>query len=131
MVLLQAQDNSGLTPPVNFSVSEYDTISGPSGRGTLPPVPSVGNPIAIRIQSSKIGFDDLVFDPTKHTLRYHLSATLYANTPNDMNTLLGLSTNGTPLVNPTTGVYYFDIDYDSIQTGAFKPYLYLIYEYIT
>jgi len=48
-----------------------------------------------------------------------------------MNTLLGLSTNGTPLVNPTTGVYYFDIDYDSIQTGAFKPYLYLIYEYIT
>jgi len=129
LVLLQAQDNSGLTPPVNFSVSEYDTISGPSGRGTLPPIPSVGNPVTIRIQSSQIGFDDLVFDPTKYTLRYHLDSTPYPNTPNDMANLLAASTNGTPLVNPTTGVYYFDIPYQ--QTGTFKPYLYLIYEYIT
>ena len=125
LVLLQAQDNS----PINFAISEYDTISGPSGRGTLPPIPSVGNPVTIRIQSSQIGFDDLVFDPAKYTLRYYLSATPYANTPTDMNTLLGLSTNLTPLVNPTRGIYYFDINY--VQTGAFKPYLYLIYEYIT
>ena len=125
LVLLQAQDNS----PILFAISEYDTISGPSGRGTLPPIPSVGNPVTIRIQSSQIGFDDLVFDPAKYTLRYYLSATPYANTPTDMNTLLGLSTNLTPLVNPTRGIYYFDINY--VQTGAFKPYLYLIYEYIT
>jgi len=125
LVLLQAQDNS----PINFAISEYDTISGPSGRGTLPPIPSVGNPVTIRIQSSQIGFDDLVFDPTKYTLRYHLDSTPYPNTPNDMANLLAASTNGTPLVNPTTGVYYFDIPYQ--QTGTFKPYLYLIYEYIT
>tara|TARA_R110001606_G_scaffold278751_1_gene427258 strand:+ start:890 stop:5359 length:4470 start_codon:yes stop_codon:yes gene_type:complete len=125
LVLLQAQDNS----PLNFAISEYDTISGPSGRGTLPPIPSVGNPVTIRIQSSQIGFDTFVFDPAIHTLRYYLSATPYANTPTDMNTLFGLSTNLTPLVNPTRGIYYFDINY--VQTGAFKPYLYLIYEYIT
>ncbi len=125
LVLLQAQDNS----PLNFAISEYDTISGSSGRGTLPPIPSVGNPVTIRIQSSQIGFDDFVFDPAIHNLRYYLSATPYANTPIDMNTLVGLSTNLTPLVNPTRGIYYFDIDY--VQTGAFKPYLYLIYEYIT
>jgi hypothetical protein len=128
LVLLQAQDNSGVG--VNFAISQYDTISGSSGRGVLPPIPSVGNPVTIRIQSSKIGFDTFVFDPAIHTLRYHLSATPYPNTPNDMATLLADSTNGTPLENPTTGVYYFDIPYDSIQTGAFKPYLYLIYEYI-
>jgi hypothetical protein len=125
LVLLQAQDNS----PLNFAISEYDTISGSSGRGTLPPIPSVGNSVTIRIQSSQIGFDDFVFDPAIHNLRYYLSATPYANTPIDMNTLVGLSTNLTPLVNPTRGIYYFDIDY--VQTGAFKPYLYLIYEYIT
>ena len=126
LVLLQAQDNSGVG--VNFAISQYDTISGSSGRGILPPIASVGNPVTIRIQSSKIGFDTFVFDPTKHTLRYHLDSTPYPNTPNDMADLLADSTNLTPLVNPTTGVYYFDIDY--VQTGAFKPYLYLIYEYI-
>jgi len=127
LVLLQAQDNS---PSATFSISQYDAISGPSGRGTIPPVPSAGNPITIRIQSNKIGFDNFVFDPSIHTLRYYLSATEIINTPAKISQLLIDSTNATPLVNPTTGVYYFDIDYDLIQTGAFKPYLYLIYEYI-
>jgi hypothetical protein len=125
LVLLQAQDNT----PINFAISQYDVLSGPSGGGIIPPVPTVADPVTIRIQSTKIGFDDFNFDPTVHQLRYALEPTLYGNTPADMNTLLGLSTILAPTQNPTTGVYYYDINY--VQSGTFKPYLYLIYSYIT
>lgn len=125
LVLLQAQDNT----PINFAISQYDVLSGPSGGGVIPPVPTVADPVTIRIQSTKIGFDDFNFDPTVHQLRYALESTLYGNTPADMNTLLGLSTILAPTQNPTTGVYYYDINY--VQSGTFKPYLYLIYSYIT
>ena len=125
LVLLQAQDNT----PINFAVSQYSLISGASGSGVIPPIPTVGVPVTIRIQSTKIGFDDFTFDPAIHQLRYALEPTLYGDTPTEMNTLLALSTILTPLEKPTRGVYYFDINY--VQTGAFKPYLYLIYDYIT
>ena len=110
-------------------MSQYSLISGASGSGVIPPVPTVGVPVTIRIQSTNIGFDDFTFNPAIHKLRYALEPTLYGDTPAEMNTLLGLSTILTPLENPTTGVYYFDINY--VQSGAFKPYMYLIYDYIT
>lgn len=123
LVFMQAQDNL----PLTFSISQYNQLSGPSGRGVIPPIPSGATPVTLRIQSTKRNFDDFDFDPATHNLKYLLSTTLYDNTPADINTLLAAATTLTPLQNPLTGVYYYDINY--VQFTPFRPYLYLIYDY--
>ena len=123
LVFMQAQDNL----PLTFSISQYNQLSGPSGRGIIPPIPSGATPVTLRIQSTKRNFDDFDFDPATHNLKYLLSTTLYDNTPADINTLLAAATTLTPLQNPLTGVYYYDINY--VQFTPFRPYLYLIYDY--
>jgi hypothetical protein len=123
LVFMQAQDNL----PLTFSISQYNQLSGPSGRGIIPAIPSGATPVTLRIQSTKRGFDDFEFDPATHNLKYLLSTTLYDNTPADINTLLSAATTLTPLQNPITGVYYYDINY--VQFTPFRPYLYLIYDY--
>jgi hypothetical protein len=123
LVFMQAQDNL----PLTFSISQYNQLSGPSGRGIIPAIPSGATPVTLRIQSTKRGFDDFEFDPATHNLKYLLSTTLYNNTPADINTMLAAATTLTPLQNPITGVYYYDINY--VQFTPFRPYLYLIYDY--
>ena len=120
LVFLVAQDNS---PTASYSISQYSRNSGVAGRGLTPAIPGA-TPVTIRIQSTKKGFDDFTFDPASDTLKYLVSSTLYNNTPADINTLLPLATTATPLVNPLTGVYYFDIPYTTPN-----DYLYLIYDY--
>jgi len=109
-----------------INVSQFNVISGSEGAGMIPP--SGGSvPTIIRIQSNRKGSDDFVFDPTKHTLRYLLSSSEYQNNAAGIQAMLSASTELTPLVNPTNGLYYYDIIYT--QPTVFEPYLYLIYDY--
>ena len=119
MIMLMASNDT-------INVSQFDILSGNEGSGMIPP--SGGSaPTTIRIQSNKKGSDDFVFNPNNHKLRYLLSAIEYENNPADIQAMLSASTELTPLVNPTNGLYYYDINY--VQSAVFEPYLYLIYDY--
>jgi len=119
MIMLMASNNT-------INVSQFDTLSGDEGSGMIPPSGGSVQTI-IRIQSNKKGSDDFVFNPNNHKLRYLLSAVEYGNNPADIQAMLSASTELTPLVNPTNGLYYYDINY--VQPTVFEPYLYLIYDY--
>lgn len=108
---------SGSSNPL---VSAYNMFTGYAGAGGFPPDGST-----MRIQTNKIGFDTYNFDPANDKLRYYRSNTLYTNTSVDMNTLLSLSTNSTPILGgPNT--YYSDFTVPSSSSGQ---YLYLIYDF--
>ncbi len=117
LVLIQSTDDQ-------INVNQFTTLTGNSGVGMIPP--TTGGTVTIRIQSTKRDFDDFTFGSSE--LKYLLSATELDNSPTGITSMLSAATTLTPLVNPTTGVYYYDITYTQVQ-AAFKPYIYLIYDY--
>ena len=106
-----------------LNVSQYQTFEGNAGAGMIPP--SSGTQVTIRVQSTKKDFDNFTFGSS--SLLYVLSAVEYPNTQQGIADMLVASTTLQPLVNPTTGIYYYDITYT--QTQQFSPYIYLIYDY--
>jgi hypothetical protein len=100
-------------------VSQFQTFEGRSGAGMIPP--SSGSQVTIRIQSTKRDFDDFVFGSS--SLKYAESQNELTDSQNDITTMLAAATTLTPLVNPTTGVYYYDVSYSA------SNYIYLIYDY--
>ncbi len=117
----------GDTSPITFSsstvnpiVSQFDQVSGPQGAGIIP-----GDGANVSIISRKQNFDNFVFDINKNKLRYLRTANYYGNNPTDINSLLSLSTNATPIVSQTNP-NQFAADFVMPTGGQF---LYLIWDY--
>jgi hypothetical protein len=106
-----------------YNVSLFQSFEGNAGAGMIPP--ESGGQVTIRIQSTKKGFDN--FDFGSSSLKYLLSTTDYSDSDVDIANILSAATTLTPIQNPSTGVYYYDITYT--QTPQFSPYIYLIYDY--
>jgi hypothetical protein len=106
-----------------YNVSLFQSFEGNAGAGMIPP--ESGGQVTIRIQSTKKGFDN--FDFGSSSLKYLLSTTDYSDSDVDIASMLSAATTLTPIQNPSTGVYYYDITYT--QTPQFSPYIYLIYDY--
>jgi hypothetical protein len=106
-----------------YNVSLFQSFEGNAGAGMIPP--ESGGQVTIRIQSTKKGFDN--FDFGSSSLKYLLSTTDYSDSDVDIANMLSAATTLTPIQNPSTGVYYYDITYT--QTPQFSPYIYLIYDY--
>ncbi|MBV1929484.1 MAG: hypothetical protein KUG81_08245 [Gammaproteobacteria bacterium] len=102
-----------------INVAQYQVFDGRSGTGMIPP--SSGPQVTIRIQSTKRDFDDFTFGSS--LLKYVESQTEFTDSQNDITNMLAAATTLTPLVNPTTGVYYYDVSYSA------SNYIYLIYDY--
>ena len=116
LATLQDTDNT-------YNVSLFQSYTGNAGAGMIPP--ESGGQVTIRIQSTKKGFDN--FDFGSSSLKYLLSTTDYSDSDVDIASMLSAATTLTPIQNPSTGVYYYDITYT--QTPQFSPYIYLIYDY--
>lgn len=98
-------------------VSNYGTVFGPEGFGTIPADGDV-----VKITSRKGTTGTMQFDPDTHKLRYLMSNTLY--TQSNVLSLLNASTVASPVLNPSTGVYSASFTYAS---GS--DYLYIIHDY--
>jgi hypothetical protein len=98
-------------------VSNYSTLAGPEGFGSIP---SDGDTVVIRSVKGTTG--TMEFNPVTHKLRYLISDTLYTNT--NVLSLLNASTVATPVLNPSTGVYTASFTYNSGSN-----YLYIIHDY--
>lgn len=104
----------------NPLVSEYRVFTDFVGSGAIPP--SGSNMIMV---SSKYATDTFDFDPLSDKFRYLMSNTLYANTPSDINSLIGASTVASP--NQGGG----DYNYATFTVPALQNYLYLIWDFRT
>ncbi len=104
----------GTTNPI---VSNYGTVFGPEGFGSIP-----NNGDVVKITSRKGTTGTMQFNPATHKLRYLMSNTLY--TQANVLSLLNASTVASPVLNPSTGVYSANFTYTS---GS--DYLYIIHDY--
>ena len=104
----------GTTTPI---VSNYDTVFGPEGFGSIP-----DNGDTVKITSRKGTTGTMQFNPATHKLRYLMSNTLY--TQANVLSLLNASSVASPVLNPSTGVYSASFTYTS---GS--DYLYIIHDY--
>ena len=103
-------------------VSYYNIITGAQGGGYIP-----SNAANITMICNKRSFDTFKFDILTDNFRYHRSNVLYNNTPAEINTLLGLSTEATPISGPTIiGTTQYSASFAMPPSG---DYLYLIYDY--
>jgi len=107
----------------NPLVSQYQKISGKQGGGIIP-----SDTATVKIISNKLGFDDFVFDETRHKFKYIRSNTLFdENNDSDMQALLSLAQLATPI--DTTGApntYFAEFN---MPIGG--EYLYFIWDYRT
>jgi hypothetical protein len=106
---------SGSSVPL---VSLYNATTGPKGFGSIP----VDNSDVFMF-SNKIPPDTFDFDILNDNFRYHTSNTLYNNNSANILTLLGLSTNVTPIIQSG------NIFQASFNAGTLQDYLYLIWDY--
>jgi hypothetical protein len=106
---------SGSSVPL---VSLYSSTTGAKGFGSIP----VDNSNVFML-SNKIPPDTFDFDILNDNFRYYTSNTLYNNNQADILTLLGLSTNVTPIIQSG------NIFQGSFNTGTLQDYLYLIWDY--
>lgn len=104
----------GTTTPI---VSNYGTVFGPEGFGSIPK-----NGDVVKITSRKGTTGTMQFNPATHKLRYLMSNTLY--TQANVLSLLNASSVASPVLNPSTGVYSANFTYTS---GS--DYLYIIHDY--
>ena len=109
---------SGTTSPL---VSQYSEFSGAQGFGSIPT-----NGSDVTVICNKFGFDDFTFDPAQNKFRYLRSDTLYENNTVDINTLLSLSTDITP-INTTSAPATYSAEFTMPSTA--DEYLYLIWDY--
>jgi hypothetical protein len=102
-------------------VSQYTFTTAPQGGNLIP-----ANGATVRIISNQIAAlgDDFVFNAALNQFRYHRSATLYTNTPANIQTLLNVSTQAAPI---TGAAPVFDATFAMPNTN--DEYLYLIWDY--
>ena len=112
---VEFQSGSGLL------VSQYTLTTAPQGGNLVP-----ANGATVRIISNQIAAlgDDFVFNPALNQFRYHRSATLYTNTPANIQTLLNVSTQASP-INGAAPTY----DATFAMPSSSDEYLYLIWDY--
>jgi hypothetical protein len=115
---LQSVLTTFLSLDENPLVSRYSALTGPVGSGAFPPATST-----LRIIANKLSTDTFVFNPATDKFKYLMSNTLYANTPANISTLLGLATTATP--NQGGG----NINYAEFTVPALQDYLYLIWDF--
>ena len=103
-------------------VSYYNIITGAQGGGYIP-----SDAANVTMICNQRMFDTFRFDILTDNFRYHRSNVLYNNTPADINTLLGLSTEATPISGPNIiGTTQYSASFAMPPSG---DYLYLIYDY--
>jgi hypothetical protein len=103
-------------------VSNYNIITGAQGGGYIP-----SNAANVTMICNQYSLDTFRFDILTDNFRYHRSNVLYNNTQADINTLLGLSTEATPISGPTIiGTTQYSASFAMPPSG---DYLYLIYDY--
>jgi len=112
---VEFQSGSGLI------VSQYTLTTAPQGGNLIP-----ANGATVRIISNQIAAlgDDFVFIPALNQFRYHRSATLYTNTPANIQTLLNVSTQASP-INGAAPTY----DATFAMPNTSDEYFYLIWDY--
>ena len=109
---------SGTESPL---VSQYSEFSGAQGFGSIPT-----NGSDVTVICNKFGFDDFTFDIAQNKFRYLRSDTLYGNNTVDINTLLSLSTDITP-INDASAPATYSAQFTMPSTA--DEYLYLIWDY--
>lgn len=114
----QVEFGSGASP----IVSQYQTITGPQGGGTIP-----ANTASILIRSNKIGTDDFNFDINADKFRYLRTNTLYQNTPSDIIDLINASNTANPIQAPTQGNTFYQAQFNMPSVQGDK--LYMIWDY--
>ena len=103
-------------------VSYYNIITGAQGGGYIP-----SDAANVTMICNQRMFDTFRFDVLTDNFRYHRSNVLYNNTPAEINTLLGLSTEATPISGSTiVGLTQHSASFAMPPSG---DYLYLIYDY--
>lgn len=115
---LQSVLTTFLSSDENPLVSRYSALTGPVGSGSFPPATST-----LRIIANKLSTDTFVFNPATDKFKYLMSNTLYANTPANITTLLGLASTATP--NQGGG----NINYAEFTVPALQDYLYLVWDF--
>lgn len=105
----------------NPLVTLYNVTNGFVGQGNLPPEGAT-----MRLQTNEtqpwVTFD---FDPAFNKFKYARTSVLYGNNNVDMQTLLSISSDATPIVNPSTGIHYADFTVPLSVNGKF---LYIIWD---
>jgi len=104
----------------NPLVSFYNVSADFVGTGGFPPAGST-----VRLISNRYQTDTFVFDSATDKFRYATSNTLYNNTPSDITSLIGISTEVTP--NLGGG----DYNYAEFTAPTLSNYLYLIWDFRT
>jgi hypothetical protein len=107
---------SGTSNPL---VSRYNITSGSAGFGSFPPAGST-----MTLRTNKYGVADKDFNPLTNKFRYYRSSTLYNNNSIDLNTLLGLSVEATPI---TGGPIVYQADF-TVPPSIEGENLYLIWD---
>jgi hypothetical protein len=105
----------------NPLVTLYNVTSGFVGQGNLPPEGAT-----MRLQTNEtqpyVTFD---FDPAFNKFRYARTSVLYGNNNVDMQALLAVSSEATPIVSPSTGIHYADF---TVPLSTNGQYLYIIWD---
>lgn len=101
----------------NDGISLFDSQTGMSSSGTLPV-----DGCDLKMYSKKLSGDTYVFDGGK--FRYLITDTPYVEA--DINDILNISTEITPVLNPSTGVYSVQFTYSNPLA---YQYVYLIWDY--
>jgi len=103
-------------------VSQYTTQTGLQGQPLIPTDNSF-----VHLYSRQISPDNFVFQPGIDNFSYLRSPILYANTPADIQTLLGLTT---PLpTDAAAAPQTYQAELDMSLTAPGDQYLYLVYDY--
>lgn len=113
----QVEFDSGQSP----IVSQYTTITGPQGGGTIP-----ANGATVSMRSNKLGTDDFVFDINADKFRYLRTDTVYANNTADIVALIGAASVANPIQSPSQGNTYYQANFNMPSTGE---NLYLVWDY--
>jgi hypothetical protein len=105
----------------NPLVSYYLATAGFEGQG---PIPVEGSVMSLKINENYpwVSFN---FDPAVNKFRYLRSLNLYGNNNMDMQAMLALSTEATPIYNPSAGIYAADF---IVPPSANGEYLYIIWD---
>jgi hypothetical protein len=107
---------SGTSNPL---VSLYSIVSGYVG--TMPPA---GSTMTLQVNEN-YPWNSFTFDPLSDKFKYYRSTTLYNNNSVDMNALLSVAYNSTPIYNPSTGVYNSSF---TVPPSLDGEYIYLIWD---
>ena len=104
-------------PPVSF----YLLTNGFEGQG---PIPVSGSNMTLNINET-FPFVSYSFNTAKNKFRYLRTTVLYGNNDADMQTMLALSTEATPIYSPIANIYAADF---IVPSDIFGEYLYIIWD---